>query len=418
MYPLKFKPAFKFYPYGGRRFADILEMEGVPRDRDVAEAWLLSDRPDAPSLVANGPLAGQTLRDVLNGHGAQLVGEEIRAKYGDYFPLLLKFLDCDKRLPAHLHPDDETAKRLNMQDTGKTEAWHIVRADPGAFAYVGARPGLTPQIFMDAINKGDAYDAVMNRIETRSDETYFVPPGRVHGLDAGNLAFEVQQNSDAGLGWDWAGFVEAGVVSSQDAANHKTLVPQIALYEDGQQEQTVPVMLQEKSAERTICCACRYFVLERWRIVSQGGPAHFWFGDREARFNAFTLLSGAATFVGGTHDLTPGAKPGEEKAEVFARRGETVLVPAGCNVEVRASGMSGGGEVEMLRCYVPDLARDIVAPLREHGISDAHIAGLGSYGRGNDLLSLLGLPPTWGTLSPQERAQLVARGLAATNEES
>lgn len=400
MYPLKFKPALKFYPYGGRRFANVLEMAGVPRDRDVAESWELSDRGENQSTVVNGPLAGRGLRSILDEFGTDLVGEEITAQYGTYFPLLLKFLDCDKRLPAHMHPDDETARRVGLTDTGKAEAWYIVRADPGSFAYAGARPGLDKAGFVKAIQDGDTYDAVMNRVGTTTGETYYVPSGRVHGLDEGNLAFEIQQNSDAGFGWDWAGFVEAGVVTAEDAARHRELAPEAARYEDGLQEQTSYVTLQEKHSERTFCAVCRYFVLERWRVHE-----HFWFGDHAARFNTITVISGAATFKGGDE-------------EVFVKRGETLLMPAGLNLEITPQGLTGGGEVEFLRCYVPNLERDIISHLRDKGVADEAIAGLGSYGAGNDLLPLLGLPATWGTISAEERAQRVAAGKTSRDETS
>lgn len=386
LYPLRFKPFLKFYPYGGRRFAEILEID-VPRDRDVAETWEIADHGPEQSIVVNGPLAGKSLRQLMEEFGAQLVGEEIWARYGDYFPLLIKFLDCDKRLPAHMHPDDETARALGMKDPGKTEAWYIVRADPGAFAYVGAKPGLTGASFAAAIASGDTYDGVMKKIPTRTGDTYFVPAGRLHGLDEGNLAFEVQQNSDAGFGWDWAGFVEAGVVPAQDAARHKHQAVEYASYEDGRQEQTKEITLIEDDDERTFCCACRYFVLERLKVR---GKTKFF--DPQARFNTFTVINGAANFKGG-----------EQIA--FAKRGESLLVPARAEVEIVPNSLTNAGEVEILRCYVPDLLRDVVEPLRQAGIDDEAIAWLGSYGKGNDLLPLLEMPQDSFTLTPELRHQ-------------
>ncbi len=386
LYPLKFQPYFKYYPYGGRRFAQVLEMD-VPLDRDIAEAWQVSDHGEEQSIVANGPLAGRTLRSLMEEFQAELVGEEIWAKTGDYFPLLVKFLDCDKRLPAHMHPNDEVARALGIDKAGKAEAWYIVRADPTAEAYCSALSGLTPQKFAAAIANNDGYDGVMKKIPTRTGDTYFVPPGRLHGLDAGNLAFEIQQNSDAGFGWDWAGFVEAGVVSPADAQAHKTLAVQHAAYEDGAQEQTQEITLQEDDDERTFCCACHYFVLERLKI--RGKTA---FGDKNARFNTFTLINGAAVF----------SANGEE---TFAKRGESLLIPAGVEVSIAPNSLSNGGEVEILRCYVPDLQRDVVDFLRESGVDDKSIAALGSYGRGNDLLPLLGLPQTLFDVTPDERME-------------
>lgn len=386
LYPLRFQPFLKFYPYGGHRFAEVLEID-VPRDRPIAEAWEVADHGPEQSVVVNGPLAGQTLRQLMMGFQNQLVGDEVWARYGDYFPLLIKFLDCDKRLPAHMHPNDETARLLGMQDTGKSEAWYIVRADAGAAAYVGSLPGLTGGAFANAIEEGNAYDGVMKHVPTRTGDTYFVPPGRLHGLDAGNLAFEVQQNSDAGFGWDWAGFVEAGVVPAADAQRHKALAVEYGSYEDGLQEQTREVTLVEDDDERTFCCACRYFVLERLKIRGNTD-----FHDKQARFNTFTLISGAANFSGG----------GEV---AFAKRGESLLVPAGVSMTIEPNTLMGAGEVEILRCYVPDLQRDVVDFLRASGVADIDIAWLGSYGSGNDLLPLLGLSQDLFNVSPEQRHQ-------------
>ncbi|HEX8834500.1 MAG TPA: type I phosphomannose isomerase catalytic subunit [Abditibacteriaceae bacterium] len=374
LYPLKFKPYLKFYPYGGRRFVEVLGKQGVPADRDVAETWEISDHGEEQSIVVNGEHEGKTLRHLMQEFKAELVGKEVYEKYGDYFPLLIKFLDCDKRLPAHMHPNDDNAVRLGLPDKGKAEAWYIVRADAGAAAYCGTLPGMTPEKFRDAIASGNNYDGVMKKTATTTGETYYVPSGRLHGLDGGNLAFEIQQNSDSGFGWDWAGFVDAGVIKPEDAVAHKELAIECALYEDGPQEQTKYVTIDEGSAERTFCAVCRYFVLERWR-ATETVP----FADKAPRFNTFTLTSGAAKFRSG----------GEE---VFVRKGESLLIPAGVEVTIEPNDLAGGGQLEMLRCYVPDLLRDVIAPLRARGIHNIDIAWLGSYGQGNDLLPLLGLP--------------------------
>ncbi len=398
MYPLKFKPYLKYYPYGGRRFVEVLEKEGVPRDREVAETWEIADHGEEQSTVVNGELAGRTLNQLMQQFGAELVGSEVHERYGNYFPLLLKFLDCNKRLPAHMHPNDAHAARLGLKDKGKTEAWYIVRAEPGAAAFIGNLPGLTPEKFADAIENNNGYDGVMNRVDTTTGETFFVPAGRLHGLDGGNLAFEIQQNSDAGFGWDWAGFVEAGVISAQDAANHKRLAVECAFYENGAQEMTKYVTIDENGAERTFCCACQYFVLERW--ISTATVA---FHDAAPRFNTWTLLAGAAIFQGGGQ-------------EVFARKGESLLIPAGMAVEIIPQGGANAGQVEMLRCYVPNLQRDVIEPLRSHGIDAYEIAGLGSYGKGNDLLSLLNLPQDAFNISPAEYRAALERGRESRDE--
>ena len=219
-----------------------------------------------------------------------------------------------------MHPNDENAERLGLKDPGKTEAWYIVKADENAFAYTGTLPGMTPEKFRDAIERGDNYDGVMKKVATTTDETYFVPPGRLHGLDAGNLAFEIQQNSDAGFAWDWAGFVEAGVIPVEEAREHKKNAVECAFYEDGLQEQTKYVTIDERGTERTFCAACKYFVLERW--TSSTG---FDFEDGAARFNTWTLIGGKATFAGNNES-------------VEAKRGESLLIPAGLKTRIEPLG--------------------------------------------------------------------------------
>lgn len=398
LYPLKFKPYLKYYPYGGRRFVEVLEMDNVPKGRDVAETWEISDHGEEQSIVVNGIHAGKTLQQLIGEFGADLVGQEIHDQYGAYFPLLLKFLDCDKRLPAHMHPNDAHAARLGLKDKGKTEAWYIVKADPGAAAYIGSRPELTPEKFRDAIQEGDTYDGVMNKVATRTGDTYFVPAGRLHGLDGGNLAFEIQQNSDAGFGWDWAGFVEAGVIPQADAQEHLSLAVECAYYEDGPQETTREVTIDWDGDARTFCCACQYFVLERWNLLKPHS-----FHDKTPKFNTLTVIGGAMTVSGN----------GEE---VFVRKGESLLIPAGLEIEITPQTGTGGGEVEILRCYVPDLQRDVIGVLREGGKSDEEIAWLGSYGQGNDLLPLLGMPTAYFNVTSEQRAKAVEEGKNSRDE--
>ncbi len=374
LYPLKFKPFLKFYPYGGRRLVNLLHKENVPTDRDVAESWEIADHGEEQSIVVNGPLQEKTLRQLMQEYKSELVGKDIYDRYGDYFPLLLKFLDCDKLLPAHLHPSDEDTKRMGINDTGKYEAWYIFKADPGADAYCGSLPDLTPEKFSSAIARNDNFEGVMNHVFTKTGHTYLVPAGRVHSIGAGNLAIEIQQNSDAGFGWDWQGFVEAGVINSVDAENHKKWAVETALYEDGAQQHTRPITLSQGDVTRTFCAVCQYFALEKLTITKP-----FEFMDNAARFNTFTVTDGEAEISGN----------GES---TFAKLGESLLIPAGIKTSIKPE---EDQSVELLRCYVPDIQKDIIDPLRLVGYSDVEIAWLGSYGERNNLRQFLELPQGW-----------------------
>jgi len=210
----------------------------------------------------------------------------------------------------------------------------------------------------------------------------------------------VQQNSDSGFGWEWAGFVEAGVISASDAAQHPALAVQVASYETGTQEATTPLSIEEGPLKRTFCCACKYFVLEHLRALEAVR-----FTDAAARFNTLSVINGAATIRGG----------GEQ---VFVRRGDSLLIPAGLEIEILPQSGTNAGEVEMLRCYVPNLQRDVIQVLADRNFAPLAIAGLGSYGAGNDLLPLLGLPLSTFLLTKEEQAREIRAASGSRDETS
>ena len=155
LYPLKFAPALKFYPYGGRRFVEVLELD-LPRDRDIAESWEIADRGDDQSTGRQWPF-GRT-------DGARPDGQ-LRCRIGRRRSscALWRILSVADQIPrlrqafarAHAPVRRRRRSRLGMKDCGKSEAWYMVRSDAGAFAYCGAKPGLTPEKFAQAIADGD-----------------------------------------------------------------------------------------------------------------------------------------------------------------------------------------------------------------------------------------------------------------------
>src|SRR6185369_15787630 len=130
--PLQFLPIYKRLIWGGRRLATLLYKHLPPGD-DYAESWEVADHEPDVSVVVNGPLAGKTLRELLESFGIKLTGAEL-----DRFPLLIKFLDANQTLSVQVHPDDRLARAM-ANDSGKTEAWVIMHADPGSLIYAGLR---------------------------------------------------------------------------------------------------------------------------------------------------------------------------------------------------------------------------------------------------------------------------------------
>src|ERR1700678_4812045 len=140
LYPLRFEPIYQYRLWGGRRLASLLAAP-LPNDGPIGEAWILSDRDDHPSRVADGPLKGQTITQVLEQFPKQLMGK-LAGRFRR-FPLLLKFLDAREMLSVQVHPSDAHTDLLPAGETGKTEAWVVLEAGPKSRIYAGLRQGTT-----------------------------------------------------------------------------------------------------------------------------------------------------------------------------------------------------------------------------------------------------------------------------------
>jgi mannose-6-phosphate isomerase len=175
--------------WGGRR----LESEfgkTLPAQKLIGESWEIVDRPEAQSIVRNGPLRGKTLHELWTQRQHEVFGNIPDAPR---FPLLLKLLDAHQKLSLQVHPPETAAKSLEGEP--KTEFWYVAAAEPGAEFYLGFRESITRDQLENALRDGTAADHV-HKIRVRSGDAVFLPAGRLHALGAGNLLIEIQQNSD------------------------------------------------------------------------------------------------------------------------------------------------------------------------------------------------------------------------------
>ena len=190
LYPLTFKPILKERVWGGRNL-ERLYHKPLPPKVPIGETWEISDRPGDASVIANGPLAGKDLRWLMENHAAELLGAGY--KQTDKFPLLIKILDAQEKLSLQVHPPADKAAQLGGEP--KTEFWYVADATPGAELYVGLKKGTTRAEFERKIKDGTVADCVQ-QIPVQKGDAMFLPSGRVHALGAGNVIFEIQQNSD------------------------------------------------------------------------------------------------------------------------------------------------------------------------------------------------------------------------------
>lgn len=202
MYPLKFKPKFVEKIWGGRKLEDVLKKE-LPAAKLIGESWELYDFPPGvisgetgwvSSVVANGPLAGRTVHELINEFGSEMLGDSLPEGDIKQFPLLIKFLDARQDLSVQVHPPADYAERHPGAHL-KTEAWYVMQADAGARIYKGVKAGVTRESFGKSLAAGNV-QADLNAIPVREGDCHFLPSGTVHALGAGILAAEVQTPSD------------------------------------------------------------------------------------------------------------------------------------------------------------------------------------------------------------------------------
>lgn len=309
VYPLRFQPILRQYLWGGRRLGSEL---GKPiRDEGVfAESWEVCDHGDDQSVVAAGPLSGKTLRQLVGELGEELFG---RHHPQARFPLLLKFLDCQRPLSVQVHPNDLQAAKLDPPDLGKTEAWVVLATEPGSVIYAGLKTGVDRRMLAQEIAAGTT-ESCLHTIEPKAGDCLFIPAGTVHALGAGLLIAEIQQSSDTTFRlFDWN---RLGI----DGRPRQLHVEQALSVIDFQRG---PVTMQvERPTDRASVgrlVDCDQFILDRWQIqapCSLGG---------DGRFHILAVTDGELTVEG---DAVSGP----------LKKGSTILLPAAC------------GEVQLTPC--------------------------------------------------------------------
>jgi mannose-6-phosphate isomerase len=261
----------------------------LPGSEPYGEAWEVSDHASHSSRVAEGPLAGQTLGDLMRRWREPLLGAA--AKRHSAFPLLVKLLDANDWLSVQVHPDDEAVRTLWPGEGGKTEAWFILDAQPGSRVYAGLKPGVDEQALRRALSAGTVADC-LHSFEPRPGDCLFLRAGTVHAVGGGVLMAEVQQTSDATFRlFDW---------NRRDALGKpRTLHIEKALAcIDWNQGPVEPIRVPDYGnppagpLRRQQLVSCPYFDLEYFRAgepFSAGGTG---------RMQVLMLLRGAAHFDG------------------------------------------------------------------------------------------------------------------------
>ncbi len=315
-YPLKLQPIFRRYLWGGRRLETMLG-KSLGEGDDYAESWEVVDHGEDQSIVLDGAVAGLILRQLVADHHAELFGKHADMQQ---FPLLLKFLDCNRTLSVQVHPNDEQGARLTPPDLGKTEAWVVLATEPGSKIYAGLKSGVTRDGLRRALEEGTC-EKCLHEFQPTVGDCVFIEAGTVHALGAGLVIAEIQQASDSTFRlFDWNRVDAEG--------NPRTLHIEQSLatidFSRG------PVALQEPTetgiAGRERLIACDKFVLDRCRlegVQTLGG---------DQRFHLIVVVEGILKMGGITFS-----------------KGETCLLPAAAG---RVEAVPQGHAV-LLDSYLP-----------------------------------------------------------------
>lgn len=193
LYPLKFAPILKERIWGGNKLSTVLGKK-LPLDKKIGESWELSAVEGDVSVVTNGFLKDNNLRELVEVYMGDLVGEKVYEKFGNDFPLLIKLIDASDDLSIQVHPNDELAQKRH-NSFGKTEMWYVVGHDKDAKIYVGFNQPVDKQTYVKYLNENKLAD-LLNVETAAKGDTFFIPSGRIHAIGKGNLIAEIQQTSD------------------------------------------------------------------------------------------------------------------------------------------------------------------------------------------------------------------------------
>lgn len=307
--PVKMRPYVKETLWGGEKLKRIYNKK-APFDR-IAESWELSARPGCMSIAEAGTsFAGKPLCDVLAAYGIST----------EDFPLLIKFIDADKKLSVQVHPTEQYAELL--KDDGayslteaKTEMWYIIDAQPGARIYYGLHDGVNISDLKAACADGSV-ESMLKSVEVHRGDTVFIPAGQIHAICEGILLCEIQQNSDTTYRlWD---YMRRGEDGSLRKLHIKDALGTAINYTDSEirslrfsksVEKAKTAQSKAENVGATVLADCDFF-----RVVKYSGSAHIpACGD----FAALVCVGGSGYM-----------KSGGESYGICA--GDTFFLPPGC----------------------------------------------------------------------------------------
>jgi mannose-6-phosphate isomerase len=301
---------------------------GGPEDWVASTTTVFGDSSEGLSRLPDG----RPLRDAIESDPVGFLGPGHVRRWGADPGLLVKLLDAGERLPVHVHPGRRFAREVLGLAFGKTEAWVIIDAQPGAVVHLGLKVLVTRAKLAHWVAEQDvaAMLGALHELPVRAGDVVFVPAGTLHAIGAGILMVELQEPTDLSVLLEWQRF---GV---DDGVEHLNLGWERALEAvDLGKTQPGGLLVERPSTNDALGIeellprvAAPYFRAQR--IVIDGEPVHL-----EASFAILVVLDGSLTLC---DDRGP-------RLELAA--GVTALVPFG------AGQTTLDGHAMLIRCLPP-----------------------------------------------------------------
>jgi len=344
LYPLKFKPVYKDYIWGGRGLEKLGKK--LP-DGIIAESWEISSHPDGESKVLSGEYEDLSIAELTKKFGRDIVGSELPQKDLKKFPLLIKLIDANDKLSVQVHPKDEYAKVHENGELGKNEMWYIVSAKPGAKIVYGVSKGVTRETFEAAV-KADEIETCLNYLEVSKGDTVNIPAGMLHAIGEGIVIAEIQQNSNTTYRvFDYNRTDSKGIRRPLHIEKALDVIDFDNCNISGKQE-GLKVNVGENSSKEFLL-ATEYFSVEKYTIMGKLQEQ-----ADGSRFCTYTCLQGEGkiVYLDGSVDIS---------------KGESVLIPA------LLGNYSIEGQLNLIKAYVPNIEENIIEPLLRAGFSSEDI---------------------------------------------
>lgn len=287
-----------------------------------SESWEISGVKDHETIIANGPHQGKRLNELVREQKGQLVGEENYQRFGDEFPLLVKFIDARKDLSIQVHPNDEVAHR-HGKPSGKTEMWYCMEGTGDSpMLYCGLKQQITPEQYKEMVENDTITDALA-RYDVHEGDVFFIPAGRIHSIGAGCYVAEIQQTCDVTYRiYDYKRKDKDG--------NYRELHTQLASESiDYAVQSDYRTHYTPKQNEGVQVISCPYFTTAIYDLTE---PMTLDYSDLDS-FVVLMAVKGAGRLICGDEETT---------FEV----GDTILLPATAK-EVRVE-----GKIKFLETYV------------------------------------------------------------------